>query len=614
MADWPVDWDERGAPRSRLFGDVYFSADDGLAESRAVFLTGCGLPEAWAGRERFTVGELGFGTGLNIIALLDCWRATAPPTARLNVFSVEAHLMSPVEARRALAAWPELGPIAEPLLARWPPRVRGVHRIDLPDLGATIDLALMDVERALTGWIGEADAWFLDGFSPAVNPEMWSAEVIDLVAARAAPGARVATYTVAGEVRRGLASASFAVERKAGFGRKRERLEARWPGARGPSSPAPSVAIIGAGIAGAALARAFRALGAAPEIFDMGGAGAGASGGPAALVSPRLDAGLGPAAALFAQAMSRAGDLYRVTPGVARGAGAVQVETQPKDASRFKTIAGSDLFAPKSMTQLRAGEMRDRLGEPAPGGLALAEAMTLEPAAVLSAWLGAVTPARIATLQRREGGWRLMGEDGGELGSADIVCVAAGMDSLDLVPAAARGWTMTPVRGQSSFAKDVDWPGATLFGAYAMPVRGGVLFGATHDRGDTGVDARAADEAHNLAAVTTRFPGLGARLSKAQRTPWVAVRATTRDYLPIAGAARAGPDGLFILSGLGSRGFCLGPLLGEHVAALALGAPSPLPRDLAALVDPARFEQRAHRRGQISRSKSLHAPIHPCNR
>jgi tRNA 5-methylaminomethyl-2-thiouridine biosynthesis bifunctional protein len=306
--------------------------------------------------------------------------------------------------------------------------------------------------------------------------------------------------------------------------------------------------------------------------------------------------------------MARAGDLYRAEAGVAAAYGAVQLESQPKDASRFRTIAGSDLFAPGSMICLSADETGDRLGEVASGSLRIAEAMVIEPAALLSRWLGETEGGRITSLGREAGAWRLMGEDGAELALADIVCVSAGMASLELIPATARQWTMTPVRGQSSFASGLDWPIATLFGGYAVPLRGGVLFGATHDRDDTGLHTRGEDEARNLAAVMARLPQLGARLSQADKTAWVGVRASTPDYIPIAGAASAGLKGLFILSGLGSRGFCLAPLLGEHIAALALGSPSPLPGDLAAWVDPARFETRARRRGRVSVSESLHTP------
>ena len=191
----PLVWNEAGQPRSRLYGDIYFSTEDGLAETRAVFLQGCGLPGAWEGRSSFTVGELGFGTGLNILALLDLWARHRPPGGQLNIFSIEAHPLSREDAHRALEVWPDLAPLAGQLLAQWPAATRGFHRIDFPDLGARLDLAIMEVESALEAWTGQADAWFLDGFSPALNPQMWREEVLALVGLRSAPGARAATFT-----------------------------------------------------------------------------------------------------------------------------------------------------------------------------------------------------------------------------------------------------------------------------------------------------------------------------------------------------------------------------------------------------------------------------------
>src|SRR5450432_307106 len=246
----PVVWGPDGAPRSRLHGDVYFSSAGGLAEARVVFVGGCDLPRAWSGRERFCVAELGFGTGLNVVAVLEAWRDARPAGAHLSVFSVEAQPLSAEEAARALSPWPEVSRTAGLLVARWPGRERGYHRIDLPELGVTVDVAVMEASEALAAWGGEADAWFLDGFAPALNPLMWKPELLSLVAQRSAPDARLATYTVAGEVRRGLVGAGFAVERRQGFGRKRQRLEARLPAAARRRAPAPRVCVIGAGIAG----------------------------------------------------------------------------------------------------------------------------------------------------------------------------------------------------------------------------------------------------------------------------------------------------------------------------------------------------------------------------
>jgi tRNA U34 5-methylaminomethyl-2-thiouridine-forming methyltransferase MnmC len=310
----PLIWRDDGLPQSSLYGDVYFSSVDGLAETRAVFLAGCGLPERFAEQPDFTVGELGFGSGLNIAALLDLWRREKPPNGKLHIFSIEAHPLDRDEAARILAHWPELGEAAQVLLDHWPGRARGFHRIDLPGFDAVLDLAVMDVVAALEAWDGAADAWFLDGFSPALNPAMWRDDVLAAVASRSAPGARAATFTVAGAVRRGLQAAGFEIAKRPGFGRKRERLEAWLPGARETTPRPQTLAIIGSGIAGASLARAARAEGLSVTVIDDPD-GVAASGNPAALVTPALDAGGGPRAALYAQAFARAVTLYEGLPG-----------------------------------------------------------------------------------------------------------------------------------------------------------------------------------------------------------------------------------------------------------------------------------------------------------
>lgn len=595
----PIIWEDGGPPRSRRHGDVYFSRDDGLAESRAVFLAGCGLPDAWDGRRRFTVGELGFGTGLNIAALLELWSRTRPAGARLAVFTVEAFPLTAAEAARALSAWPELAPVAGLITARWPGRARGFHRIDLPELAATIDVAVMEAAEALAAWEGAADAWFLDGFAPTLDPHIWRPEVIELIGRRSTPGARAATYTVAGSVRRALAAAGFSVDRAPGYGRKRERLEARLePGTTDAEQGAarPRIAIIGAGIAGAALRRAFDALGAETSVFDAAGPGAGGSGARAALMAPRLDAGLGPAAALFAQAARTAGRLYEAIPGAVIARGALQFEGGPKDKARFAAIAGSDLFEPGDMRALSAEDASAHVGEAASAGLSMASALIVEPAAVLGAWLGDVARVRVAVVERGGGGrcagWRLLGEDGAILAETDAVCVAAATGSGDLVPDLG----LTPVRGQASLVSGDFDTAAAVFGAYVIPTREGVLVGATHDRGETTLQPRAQDRRRNLVTLATALPALARRLGAAPLADWCAIRATTSDYLPLAGRAPAADSGLWVLTGLGSRGFCLAPLLAEHLAAAILGAPSPLPRPLADLVDPGRFAARAARK------------------
>ncbi len=593
----PVIFDDDGLPRSRRFGDVYFSREGGLAESRAVFLTGCGLPQRWADRRRFTVAELGFGTGLNILALLALWRAHRPAAGQLSIFSVEAEPLAADEAARALSAWPELADIAAPLLARWPGRRRGFHRVELAELGATLDVAVMDAAAALDAWSGSADAWLLDGFAPALNPGMWTHELMALVAARSAPGARAATYTVAGQARRALAAAGFALERRPGFGGKRERLEASLSGEPPPEPAAPRIAIVGAGVAGAALARAFGLQGLQARVFESERPGAGPSGNPSALVTPRLDAGLGDAAQLHAQAFARAAALYPDIEDALTARGVVQLETGPRDAARFAKIAASDLFEPGALATLDADAASAALGEAAPPALRLEAALVVAPDRILAAWLTGVELATVAAIEPAGGAWRLLDQHGGVLAEADIVCLANGAALAGL-------WAEAPiqsVRGQLSRVRGVNSP-AVAWGAYAAPTRDGAVFGATHDRDDTGTDRRASDDQRNLAAITARLPRLAARLGAAPIEARASVRATTPDRIPLAGQVA---PGLFLLGGLGSRGFTLAPLMAEHVAAMALGAPSPLPRPLARIVAPARFAERRARRGLVARPSAV---------
>jgi tRNA 5-methylaminomethyl-2-thiouridine biosynthesis bifunctional protein len=584
----PLEWTGDGQPRSRLFGDVYFSAEDGLSETRAVFLQGCGLPEAWAGRRRFVVGELGFGTGLNIAALLQLWQAERPADGQLHVFSVEAHPITANEAARALSRWPELAPVVERLTARWPGCARGRHRVDLPEFSTTLDLAVMDVAEALEGWSGAADAWFLDGFSPAANPGMWRDEVLALVAARSAPGARAATFTVAGQVRRGLVAAGFDIEKRPGFGRKRERLEARLPGAAS-DPPSRRVAIIGAGVAGAAAARAVRALGGEPVVVEAAAPGAGGSGNPAALVTPRLDAGLGEASRLFAQAFGRATALYTGIAGAALAHGVLQLVSGERDAERFAKIAASDVFEPGALAMLAPDDASARLGEAAPAALDQTGAIVVRPAPILDVWTGPTITARVARLEATDRGWRLLGA-GGAILDADAVIVAAALASRDLVP----DLPLQAVRGQASWTRDNARSPAAAWGGYVLPAPDGLLFGATHDRDDAEADLRPDDHRRNLETLAAVLPTLAARIDPDELQGRASIRAVTPDRLPLAGSA--GTEGLFVLTGFGSRGFSLAPLLAEHVAALALGAPSPISRAAADLLAPDRFARRAARR------------------
>ncbi len=222
-----LDWTPAGAPISAAFGDVYYSDQDGRGETEHVFLAGSGLPERWRGRALFSVGELGFGVGLNLLTLWAAWEADPRRPAALRFASVEAAPPPATAIRRAIGRWPDLAPKAEALLgAGWPPPV-GLSERQLGPI--RLSLWVGDVATTPEAWARPSDAWFLDGFSPAKNPAMWAEATLRGVAARTVPGGTVATYAAAGWVRRNLTSAGFETRRAPGFGRKREMLTGRLP-------------------------------------------------------------------------------------------------------------------------------------------------------------------------------------------------------------------------------------------------------------------------------------------------------------------------------------------------------------------------------------------------
>lgn len=578
--DWP-DADNSAAPFARDHGDVYFSGE-GLSEKRAVFLNGCGLPEAWSGREHFTVGELGFGTGLNLLALWDLWRRHRPsPTARLDFLSFEGALIARDDAARIHAAWPELRDLSQQLLARWPDRARGFQRISLPD-GVTLTLAIDDITSSIAQARAHADAWFLDGFAPSKNPAMWSAVTLNHVARLSAPNARAATYTVAGDVRRNLEAAGFTVAKMPGHGRKKERLEARLAAPRIAFAPPPkTVAIIGAGIAGACAANAFLRRGCDVTIFDRGSApGSAASGNPLALVMPRLDAADGPAARALVEAWLYARRFYpELGPDAVQQLDAKHLPRGDKEQLRFSKLLADP---PLDGTIL----------QPFAQGVRHLNAMAIRPLMALPRLMQGATlrfDTNITSI--------------GDL-SADLVVICGGMGLATIgvdVPA------LTGRLGQLECTPSWGSPGAIADGGYAVEAFGRLVFGATFEPANGEPQVTDAARVQNLETLSRLRPDV----TPGDITSRAAIRATTQDRLPFAGAMpnrgadkEKAPDGTpapfsphRLIGGLGSRGFLWAPLLAELVASEALGEPSPVEANVAECLDPGRFQARAARRG-----------------
>ena len=564
-----LDWSEPSGPRAADYGDVYFSAEDGLEETRAVFLKGCGLPEAWQGRRHFTVGELGFGTGLNALALWQLWRETRPAGAWLDVVSVEKHPLTREEAARAFAAWPALQDLADRLLAQWPPRLKGAHRMVFAEDGLAITVFHDEAEAALANMSASVDAWFLDGFAPARNGAMWSQPVLDHVGRLSAPGARVGTFTVAGDVRRGLRAAGFEVAKRPGFGRKRERLEAVFPGEPAGDPVRPGrIAIIGAGIAGASLARSLTARGCEVAVFDRAGIAGGASGAPAGLLTPRLERADRPHVRATLAAFDFARKAYAPFDGFHPG-GVMRLAKDAREGERFAGIAA-----------MMDGSL-DWDGE----ALRMITAARIEPARIVTQMLGdvPVIAADIAAVEEDEDGLRLTGPDGREIARADIALHAGG--------AGAARWfaDLSPSAGQVAVFAGRPPEMPVTWGGYACAAPGGVLVGATHVKSeDAGPEGPAIEGFRQALAEVLLDIRAGGVVGS-----WRGVRASTPDRLPVAGRLGARQ---FILSGLGSRGFAHAPLLGEHVASEILGQAAPLEKAGAASLDPGRFEDRRRRR------------------
>lgn len=216
-----LDWRD-GVPIARDFDDPYYSLDNGLAETRHVFLDGNDLPARFGGD--FQIGELGFGTGLNLLVTWAAWDAAGRP-GTLRFTSFEAFPMAPADMASALAHFPELNSYADRLLSAWQP---GAGPTALTD-GPILHVITGDARQTLPAWEGRADAWFLDGFSPAKNPELWEPDLMQAVARHTNPGGTAATYSAAGHIRRALADAGFDVIRAPGYGRKRHMTRARMP-------------------------------------------------------------------------------------------------------------------------------------------------------------------------------------------------------------------------------------------------------------------------------------------------------------------------------------------------------------------------------------------------
>jgi tRNA 5-methylaminomethyl-2-thiouridine biosynthesis bifunctional protein len=638
---------EDGTPFSPAYGDVYYSASGALAQSDSVFLQGNDLPGRWSGRRVFTVLETGFGMGVNFLTTWHAWREDPARCERLHFVSVEKHPFARDDLRIALGAVvanTSLATRAHELAEAWPMLVPGTHRLEFEGGRVTLTLVFGDAAEALPKMWLRADAFYLDGFAPAKNHDLWSPAIFKALARVAGEGATFATWSSAGEVKRALEANGFEYRKVAGFGSKRAmlvgRFAPRWR-VRRYEPPLPAAVrerhaiVVGAGLAGCALVERLAARGWRVTLIERHGAPAReASGNPAGVFHPLISRDDSSASRI-----TRAAYLYALRRWAAlEAAGHAPTRTREgllhlatDDESRAVAAALESFGYPDEYAFAVSRERAEAIAgvSVAQGGWFYPLAGAISPASVCSAQCavaGAQLDARfgasVARIERMGDVWRAIDEHGALIAEAPVMIFA---NAHDAVRAAALDYAPTRlVRGQLTLVPDSPLANLrvpVIGEGYALPLPDRVtLTGATYELDDTDDALRPAGHAENLQRVAQMLPELGAAHDAAQApTGRVGFRCVTSDRLPMIGqlgdeaAARrdaqrlsgAWPldlpraQGLYGAFAYGSRGLVWAALGAELIASQLEGEPWPLERELAEHVDPARFLQRALRQRSL---------------
>ncbi len=570
--------------------------------------------------------------------------------SRLHFISVEKYPLTQADLRKALAAWPELAPLSQDLIDQWPLPVSGCHRLLFADGRIRLDLWFGDIKEMLPQVphpaTGLVDAWYLDGFSPAKNPEMWTQDLFDDLARLARPDATLSTFTCAGFVRRGLIAAGFAMKKVKGHGSKREMLAGVREGKVPQQSIAPwyarpagregEVLIIGGGIASAMTALSLVERGRHVTLLcEDGEPASGASGNRQGALYPLLN---GEHDALsrfyslaFGFARNRLLALAKHHPVAFSLCGVTQLGYDDKSAAKLAKMSQGP-FPPELMHPLSAVEVEQVVGLPCDAdGVSYPLGGWLCPAdltraaireAQASGLLEVVFNAAVTRIAEEDDGWRVESQDGRAWQAPNLV-VAAGHKLPALLPFAEL--PLYPVRGQVSHVPTTaglsQFKTVLCYDGYLTPAHNGAhCIGASYGRNQTDLAYRADEQEQNRARLQACLPDQTwpAEVDVSGNQARVGVRCASRDHLPVAGpvarlAALADHDvnapadqqsalplhaGLYVLGALGSRGLCSAPLCGELVASEICGDPLPLAADLLEALHPARYWVRRLRRGK----------------
>lgn len=620
-----IAFDAGGLPYAEDYGDVYHSADGGPAQSRHVFLAGNDLPARWRGRERFAILETGFGLGLNFLCTASAYLADPQASGRLHFVSVEMHPPRASDLERAHAHWPELAALAGALRRHWPPAMRGFHRIELGAGRIVLTLLFGDAASMLAELTpGCIDACYLDGFAPEKNREMWSPAVFAQVARACREDATAATWSIAAVVRSGLQSTGFALERRPGFGRKRDMLTARRAGRTKPTQRHRHAIVIGAGVAGCWTAHALVRRGWSVDLIERCSAPATqASGNPVGVLLPALNladndnARLARAAFLHAsrtlaelpapnEVFARTGLLHVALARVntAAAGAAARPRSRAEQAARMQQIIERHRFPPDYVRWIEADEGAQRAGAAVGGpGWWIPAGGWVRPSVLCEALLAA-SASRVRTrfgtavhrIARASDAWQALDASGGVIAEAPTIIVAnahaAAHLGLDALP------RLIAVRGQISGVPPELGPrlNCVVCGdGYVAPLRGGGLcVGATFEPGSTALDVRAEDHERNLRRMDRMLPGSVHGIAADRLTGRAALRTATADRLPACGELKpplhAHPDaaGLHLFAGLGARGLIWAPLCADMLASRLDDEPNPVETSLIHAMRPGR--------------------------
>lgn len=638
-------------PQSAQFNDIYFSTDDGVAETEYVFLAANQLAERWAmleSGEMHTLAETGFGTGLNFLCARRLWLQVAPVNARLHFISCEKYPLKLEDLERALSAFEqseELSAGAAQLFRGWPLPLIGFHRLSFDQGRIELTLLFGDATEQLAKLNASVDTWFLDGFAPAKNPEMWSDLLFKQISRLSRVGARVASFTSAGIVKRGLESVGFTVSKQKGFGRKREMIIADYtqtqtatqahqyqhPWLARPVQTKPKrIAVIGAGISGACTAWALSKRGLSVDIYERGAAiaNAGSSNPQGALyiklpAKPQLQSRFHLAGLQYSLSLIR---MLGLNNGeIADLCGLLQIAKDFKDQQVLYNISQSGIYPKellRSVSATKATELAGTVIEK--GGLYFPNSGWVAPqrlAEHLISLSGASLKLNQAALSIKcsTDGWRINGSD--EY-THIVFCTAWQTDLIDELTELS----LKPIRGQTTLvsAESADQLRCVVCSeGYISPALAGrYCFGSSFKAGDSSTEIRPAEHQHNRDLLSRVLPALAAQLLAQEATGNAASRAGSRDYLPLSGPLCSSNEmklryaklrnnaksrfegiapwspGLYVNLGQGSKGLVTCPLTAELIASQICDEPLPLEQALVDLISPQRFTLRALKRSQ----------------